>query len=148
MQSYREAISINYKVIQIELLDDSDISRSIYKKTKTKEILENVFQMVDLIERDYFGLYFVNMQTDERVWLKPNESIWNQIVKQIEPPYQMYFGVKYFPYDPLLLQEDLTLYMMYLQLRRDIKDGRCICSEDERAEMLAHILQAEAGIII
>ena len=140
-----QAIGINYKVIQIELLDDSDLSRNIFKKTKTKEILENVFQIIDIIEKEYFGLYFKNLQTDERVWLKPSETVWSQIVKAMEPPYQLYFGVKYFPFDPLSLQEDVTLYMMYLQLRRDIKDGRCICSDHERAEMLAHILQAEAG---
>lgn len=137
--------NINYKVVQIELLDGSDVSRSIYKRTKTKEILENIFQMLNIIEKDFFGLYFINMQTDSRIWLKNNDTIWSQIVKAMEPPYQMYFGVKYFPYDPLLLQEDITLYMMYLQLRREVKDGRAICSEHERAEMLAHILQAEAG---
>ena len=142
-----QAIGINYKVVQIELLDDSDVSRNIFKKTKTEEILESVFRMVDVIEKEYFGLYFKNLQTDERIWLKPSQPVWSQIVKRIEPPYQLYFGVKYFPFDPLMLQEDITLYMMYLQLRRDIKDGRCICSEHERAEMLAHILQAEAGKI-
>ncbi|XP_066914034.1 FERM domain-containing protein 3-like [Clytia hemisphaerica] len=140
-----QSIGINYKVIQIELLDDSDLSRNIFKKTKTKEILENVFQIIDIIEKEYFGLYFKNLQTDERMWLKPSGTVWSQIVKVMEPPYQLYFGVKYFPFDPLSLQEDVTLYMMYLQLRRDIKDGRCICSDHERAEMLAHILQAEAG---
>lgn len=140
-----QTIGINYKVVQIELLDDSDVSRNIFKKTKTSEILDSVFQMVDIIEKEYFGLYFKNLQTDERIWLKASQPVWSQIVKLIEPPYQLYLGVKYFPFDPLMLQEDITLYMMYLQLRRDIKDGRCICSEHERAEMLAYILQAEAG---
>lgn len=141
----RPGANLNYKGIQIELLDGSDVSRSIYKRTKTKEILENIFQMLNIIEKDFFGLYFINLQTDVRIWLKNSETIWSQVVKVMEPPYQVFFGVKYFPYDPLLLQEDITLYMMYLQLRREVKDGRVICSEHERAEMLAHILQAEAG---
>jgi len=63
----------------------------------------------------------------------------------LNPPYQLYFGVKYFPYDPLLLQEDISLYMMYLQLRREVKDGRVICSESERGELLAYIFQAEGS---
>ena len=139
-------MSLNYKGVQIELLDGSDLARSIFKRTKTKELLENIFQLINIIEKDYFGLYYTNLQTDDRVWLKNNDSVWTQIVKILDPPYQLFFGVKYFPYDPLLLQEDITLYMMYLQLRREVKDGRVICSERERAEMLAYILQAEGGI--
>lgn len=131
--------------MQIELLDGNDITRSLYKRTKTKEILENIFQLLNIIEKDYFGLYYTHLETDDRVWLKPNSTIWSQIVKLFDPPYQLYFGVKYYPYDPLLLQEDITLYMMYLQLRREVKDGKVVCSEVERAEMLSYILQAEGG---
>lgn len=139
-------MALNYKAIQIELLDGSDIARSIYKKTKTQEILENVFMMLNLIEKEYFGLYYIKVQTDERVWLNLNETVWSQITKVLNPPYQLYFGVKYFPYDPLLLQEDISLYMMYLQLRREVKDGRVICSESERGELLAYIFQAEGSM--
>ena len=140
-------MSLNYKGIQIELLDGSELARSIYKNTKTKEILESIFQLINVVEKDYFGLYYTNLQTEDRVWLKNDEAIWSQIVKVLDPPYQMFFGVRYFPYDPLLLQEDITLYLMYLQLRREVKDGRVICSDKERAEILAYILQAEGGML-
>ena len=138
-------MALNYKAVQIELLDGSDLARSIYKKTKTKEILENVFLMLNLLEKEYFGLYYSKLYNDERVWLDNSRTVWSQIVKIMDPPYQLYFGVKYYPYDPLLLQEDITLYMMYLQLRREVVDGRLLCSVVERGELLAYICQAEGG---
>ena len=138
-------MALTYKGVQIELLDGSDLARSIYKKTKTKEILENVFLMLNLVEKDYFGLYYTKLHTDERVWLYNTKTVWSQIVKVMDPPYQLYFGVKFYPYDPLLLQEDITLYMMYLQLRKEVVEGRLICSDAERGEMLAYIFQAEGG---
>ena len=142
-----QKMTLHYKGVQIELLDGSDLSRSIYKNTKTKDILDNVFQILNLIERDYFAIYFINPQTDERVWLKSNKSVWTQIVRILEPPYQLYFGVKFFPFEPMLLQEDLTIYMIYLQIRKEVKESRMICSENERADILALILQAEGGKI-
>lgn len=138
-------MSLQYRGVQIELLDGSELSRSIYKRTTTREILDNVLSTLSLLEKDYFGLYYISVETDERIWLKSHKSVWGQILKSLEPPYQLYFGVQFFPYDPLVLQEDLTLYLIYLQLRKEVKEGRVICSDGVRAEMLAYVLQAEGG---
>ena len=138
-------MSSHYRGIQINLLDDSELARSIYKRTKTKEILDNIFTTLSVIEKHYFGLYYLSAESGKRMWLKDDKSIWSQIVKTLEPPYLLYFGVRFYPHDPLMLQEDITLYLVYLQLRREIKAGKVICSEGERADMIAYILQSEGG---
>ncbi|XP_065653444.1 FERM domain-containing protein 5-like isoform X1 [Hydra vulgaris] len=136
---------MSFKTVQIELLDGSEYSISILKSTKANKILESIFEKLNLIEKDYFGIYLYDMNTDKKLWLKNNNRVWSQIVKLTDPPYHLYFGVRYYPSDFALLEEDITIYMVYLQLRREVLNGRVICSEDERSTMLAYILQAEGG---
>ena len=138
---------MSYKELQIELLDGSDLAKSIFKNTKTIKILESIFEILNIIEKDYFGIYLFDLNTDKKIWLKNNASVWAQIVKVIDPPYQLYFGVRYYPSDLILIEEDITLYMIYLHLRKEVKNGRVICSEEERSKMLAYILQAEGGVV-
>ena len=127
------------------MLDGTDLARSIYSKTKAKELVDNILQMLNIVEKDYFGLYYMERER-ERYWLKLNERVWPQI-KHLDPPYQLYFGMQYYPYDPTLLKEEVTTYQVYLQLRKDVIEGRIVASDSDRAEMCAYILQAEKGTV-
>uniref|UniRef100_A0A8C6TM10 FERM, ARHGEF and pleckstrin domain-containing protein 2 n=1 Tax=Neogobius melanostomus TaxID=47308 RepID=A0A8C6TM10_9GOBI len=54
-------------------------------------------------------------------------------------------SVKFFPPDPGQLQEEYTRYLFSLQMKRDLIDGRLICSENTGALLVSHFVQSEIG---
>lgn len=50
--------------VTVLLLDDSTYTFHVGKRAKGSEVLENVFQHLDLSERDYFGLQFIQQASD------------------------------------------------------------------------------------
>ncbi|XP_074851295.1 FERM domain-containing protein 3 isoform X3 [Carettochelys insculpta] len=76
-------------------------------------------------------------------WLEPNKSISKQM--KSHPPYTMCFRVKFYPHEPLKIKEELTRYLLYLQIKRDIFHGRLLCSFSDAAYLGACIVQAELG---
>uniref|UniRef100_A0A8C7Z4D5 FERM domain containing 3 n=1 Tax=Oryzias sinensis TaxID=183150 RepID=A0A8C7Z4D5_9TELE len=60
-------------------------------------------------------------------------------------PYMMCFRVKFYPHEPMKIKEELTRYLLYLQLKRDIYHGRLLCPFVEAAYLGACIVQAELG---
>ncbi|KAM7324810.1 hypothetical protein ACRRTK_017115 [Alexandromys fortis] len=57
----------------------------------------------------------------------------------------MCFRVKFYPHEPLKIKEELTRYLLYLQIKRDIFHGRLLCSFSDAAYLGACIVQAEFG---
>uniref|UniRef100_A0AAX7TVN8 FERM domain-containing protein n=1 Tax=Astatotilapia calliptera TaxID=8154 RepID=A0AAX7TVN8_ASTCA len=64
---------------------------------------------------------------------------------QTQQPYTMCFRVKFYPHEPMKIKEELTRYLLYLQLKRDIYHGRLLCPFAEAAYLGACIIQAELG---
>ena len=132
----------SYKAIQVGLLDRTTIARSIYKPSKAVDLLDNLLQMFNVVEKDYFGLYYLSDR--QRKWLDLRKKIWPQIM-HLDPPYQVHFGMQYYPQEPSHLQEEVTIYLMFLQLRKDVIEDRLITHDKDRAEMCSLILQAEGA---
>ncbi|XP_053558433.1 FERM domain-containing protein 3 [Bombina bombina] len=126
----------------IRLLDDSEISCNIQKETKGQFLFDHICNHYSLLEKDYFGIRFVDPEK-QRHWLDPNKPI----VKQMKshPPYTMCFRVKFYPHEPLKIKEELTRYLLYLQIKRDIFHGRLLCCFADAAYLGACIIQAEIG---
>ncbi|CAM4695163.1 unnamed protein product [Leuciscus chuanchicus] len=59
--------------------------------------------------------------------------------------WQFAFSVKFYPPDPSQLTEDITRYLLCLQLRQDIASGRLPCSFVTHALLGSYSLQAELG---
>uniref|UniRef100_A0A1A8DGE6 FERM domain containing 5 n=1 Tax=Nothobranchius kadleci TaxID=1051664 RepID=A0A1A8DGE6_NOTKA len=57
----------------------------------------------------------------------------------------MCLRVKFYPPDPAALREEITRYLVFLQLKRDLYHGRLLCKTSDAAMLAAHILQAEIG---
>lgn len=53
--------------------------------------------------------------------------------------------MKFYPADPIRLQEEVTRYQLFLQLRRDLLHGRLYCSQTDAQQLAAAIVQAELG---
>ncbi|XP_077200809.1 FERM domain-containing protein 3 isoform X2 [Paroedura picta] len=126
----------------IRLLDDSEISCHIQRETKGQFLIDHVCNHYRLLEKDYFGIRYVDPEK-QRHWLEPNKAICKQM--KSHPPYTMCFRVKFYPHEPLKIKEELTRYLMYLQIKRDIFHGRLLCSFSDAAYLGACIVQAELG---
>ncbi|XP_034090759.1 FERM domain-containing protein 3 isoform X1 [Gymnodraco acuticeps] len=127
----------------IRLLDDSEISCSIQRDTKGQFLLDHVCNHYNLLERDYFGIRYVDPEK-QRHWLEPNKPVVRQM-KSAHQPYTMCFRLKFYPNEPMKIREELTRYLLYLQLKRDIYHGRLLCPFAEAAYLGACIIQAELG---
>ncbi|XP_037530948.1 FERM, ARHGEF and pleckstrin domain-containing protein 2, partial [Nematolebias whitei] len=128
--------------IRVQGLDDSQEFFDVDPKTLGQNLLSEVFHRGNLIESDYFGLEFQNMQMNW-VWLDPTKLI----VKQVRRPTNTLFrlSVKFFPPDPGQLQEEYTRYLFSLQMKRDLTEGRLICTEKTGALLASHLVQSEIG---
>uniref|UniRef100_A0A3B4VJU0 FERM domain containing 3 n=1 Tax=Seriola dumerili TaxID=41447 RepID=A0A3B4VJU0_SERDU len=107
----------------IRLLDDSEISCSIQRDTKGQFLLDHVCNHYNLLEKDYFGIRYVDPEK-----------------QRAQQPYTMCFRVKFYPHEPMKIKEELT-YLLYLQLKRDIYHGRLLCPFAEAAYLGACIVQ-------
>ncbi|XP_061527833.1 FERM domain-containing protein 3 [Phycodurus eques] len=126
----------------IRLLDDSEISCSIQRDTKGQFLFEHVCNHYNLLEKDYFGIRYVDPEK-QRHWLEPNKAVVRQM-KSLQP-FIMCFRVKFYPHEPMKIKEELTRYLLYLQLKRDVYHGRLLCPFAEAAYLGACIVQAELG---
>ncbi|KAJ8003285.1 hypothetical protein DPEC_G00167840 [Dallia pectoralis] len=57
----------------------------------------------------------------------------------------MCLRVKFYPPDPAALREEITRYLVFLQIKRDLYHGRLLCKSSDAAMLAAFILQAEIG---
>ncbi|XP_030647181.1 FERM, ARHGEF and pleckstrin domain-containing protein 2 isoform X1 [Chanos chanos] len=128
--------------IRVQSLDDTQEFYDLEAKADGQALLSEVFRRCNLIESDYFGLEFQNMQMNW-VWLEPTKLI----VKQVRRPVNTLFrlSVKFFPPDPGQLQEEYTRYLFSLQMKRDLMEGRLICTENTAALLASHLVQSEIG---
>ncbi|XP_025830955.1 band 4.1-like protein 5 isoform X2 [Agrilus planipennis] len=130
---------IQCKVI---LLDGTDLSVELSKKAEARDLYEQVFYSLDLIEKDYFGLQFTDVNHVKH-WLDPTKPIKKQI--KIGPPYTLRLKVKFYSSEPNNLREELTRYQFFLQLKQDILEGRLDCAHQIAVELAALSLQSELG---
>ncbi|XP_008405957.1 FERM, RhoGEF and pleckstrin domain-containing protein 2 isoform X1 [Poecilia reticulata] len=128
--------------VRVQGLDDSQEFFVIDPKLPGQNLLSEVFHRGNLIESDYFGVEFQNMQMNW-VWLEPTKPI----ARQVRIPANTLFrlSVKFFPPDPGQLQEEYTRYLFSLQMKRDLMEGRLICTENTGALLASHIVQSEIG---
>ncbi|KAG7223459.1 hypothetical protein INR49_015563, partial [Caranx melampygus] len=113
------------------------------RDTKGQFLLDHVCNHYNLLEKDYFGIRYVDPEK-QRHWLEPNKPVVRQM-KSAQQPYTMCFRVKFYPHEPMKIKEELTRYLLYLQLKRDIYHGRLLCPFAEAAYLGACIVQAELG---
>ncbi|XP_063930167.1 band 4.1-like protein 5 isoform X3 [Zophobas morio] len=134
----------NKNLIQcrVILLDGTDLSVELSKKAEARDLYEQVFYSLDLIEKDYFGLQFTDVNHVKH-WLDPTKSIKKQI--KIGPPYTLRLKVKFYSSEPNNLREELTRYQFFLQLKADILEGKLECPHPTDIELAALALQSELG---
>ena len=112
-------------------------------RCKAQYLLDYVCEQLDVLEKDYFGLRYVDHHK-QRKWFDFTKSVANQVrgqrillihsflkiemnlnlnIKIDAHNLVLCFRVKFYPPDPMRLQE-ATRYQLYLQLKRDLQHGR------------------------
>ncbi|KAM4562926.1 band 4.1-like protein 1 isoform 2-T2 [Odontesthes bonariensis] len=127
--------------VKVTLLDGSDYETAVEKFARGQTLLDMVCGHLNLLERDYFGLTFVDTDNSKN-WLDPSKEIKKQIRVG---SWILGFSVKFYPPDPSVLMEDITRYYLCLQLRDDILSGRLPCSFVTHALLGSYTVQAELG---
>nr|XP_037865851.1 FERM domain-containing protein 5 isoform X11 [Chlorocebus sabaeus] len=114
----------------VRLLDDSEYTCTIQRDAKGQYLFDLLCHHLNLLEKDYFGIRFVDPDK-QRHWLEFTKSV----VKQL----------RFYPADPAALKEEITRYLVFLQIKRDLYHGRLLCKTSDAALLAAYILQAEIG---
>lgn len=132
----------------VVFLDDTEYTFRLDKHAKGESLLEAVFEHLELVEKDYFGLQFTEnglaptlVHHDHIRWLDPNK----QVKKQIRNGGNFYFRVKFYVSDPSKLQEEYTRYHFYLQIRKDILQNRLVLSQSTACLLASYTVQSELG---
>ncbi|XP_037645245.1 band 4.1-like protein 5 isoform X3 [Sebastes umbrosus] len=127
---------------RVSLLDGTDVSVDLPKKARGEELFDQIMYHLDIVEKDYFGLRFMDSAQVPH-WLDVTKSIKKQV--KIGPPYCLHLKVKFYSSEPNNLHEELTRYLFVLQLKQDILSGKLECPFDTAVELAAFSIQAELG---
>ncbi|XP_005103383.1 uncharacterized protein LOC101862813 isoform X1 [Aplysia californica] len=130
-------------VCLMSFLDDTEQRVSYKNNWKGQMLLDIACDMINLLEKDYFGLRFVD-DTGQVHWVDPSRSLSSQ-VKGCALPFKVYFCVKFYAADPCKLKEEITRYLFFLQIKRDILQGRLPVTFEEASELCAYAVQSELG---
>ncbi|XP_036068276.1 FERM domain-containing protein 5 isoform X3 [Oryzias melastigma] len=126
----------------VRLLDDTEYTCTIQRDAKGQYLFDLICHHLNLLEKDYFGIRYVDPDK-QRHWLEFTKSIVKQMKAQ--PPFTLCLRVKFYPPDPAALKEEITRYLVFLQIKRDLYHGRLLCKTSDAAMLAAYILQAEIG---
>ncbi|XP_065194384.1 tyrosine-protein phosphatase non-receptor type 4-like [Sycon ciliatum] len=137
-----QALARGHVRCSIHLLDDNIIAEDFPKRVSGKVLIDLVNSRIDLQETDYFGLQYVD-STDRLQWLDPLKSVRKQIKGRKEM--EFFFRVKFYIADPSNLQEELTRFLFFLQVKQDILRNRLPVNFSTAAILSAYALQAEVG---
>uniref|UniRef100_A0A915PZV8 FERM domain-containing protein n=1 Tax=Setaria digitata TaxID=48799 RepID=A0A915PZV8_9BILA len=115
----------------VQLLDDNETICQEFKKTSNAQfILDYVCECLNIIEKDYFGLRYQDISR-HRNFQGPNVAL--------------RFRVRFYPSDVSAVKEEITRYMLFVQLQRDLLHGRLYCPKNEAAVLGALALQSIIG---
>ncbi|XP_075164725.1 protein tyrosine phosphatase Meg isoform X1 [Haematobia irritans] len=134
--------------VTVLFLDDTTHTFRIEKRSKGGDLLEEVYQFLELSERDYFGLLFPSKPGDVVRWVDAQKLFkkqCNSVALDNEAVPLLEFRVKFYVSDPSRLQEEYTRYQFYLQIKRNILLGKLPCSLNTQCLLASYTVQSELG---
>jgi len=136
-------VSKNGAMCRVLLLDGKDYEVEVDKSAKGQILVDKVCQHLRLAEKDYFSCTFLDYTTDTKFWLNHDKRIDKQI--KGGAAWVFSFEMKFYPTEPASLHEDLTRYLLCLQLRTDILAGKLPCSFVTHALLGSYAIQSDLG---
>lgn len=129
-------------ICRVLLLDGTTYDIDVDKKAVGLVLFDKVCDHLDLLEKDYFGLNFIDPKTNLQSWLNLDKKISKQMKDQA---WHFNFEIKFYPTDVHQLHEDLTRYQLCLQIRRDIVSEKLPCSFVTYSLLGSYTVQSELG---
>ncbi|XP_018519140.1 tyrosine-protein phosphatase non-receptor type 21 isoform X2 [Lates calcarifer] len=130
-------------VTRIQQLNGEFVEFTLSVESTGQECLEAVAQRLELREITYFSLWYFNKQNQQR-WIDLEKPLKKQLDKYgLEPT--VYFGVVFYIPSVTQLQQEITRYQYYLQLKKDVLDGRISCSLEQAIRLASLAVQADFG---
>ncbi|XP_053331303.1 tyrosine-protein phosphatase non-receptor type 21 isoform X2 [Spea bombifrons] len=130
-------------VARIQLLNNEFVEYTLSVESSGQECLEAVAQRLELREVTYFSLWYFNKQNQQR-WVDLEKPLKKQLDKYALEP-TVYFGVVYYVPSVSQLQQEITRYQYYLQLKKDILEGKVPCTLEQAVQLAALAVQADFG---
>ncbi|VDM33927.1 unnamed protein product [Hydatigera taeniaeformis] len=134
---------ISYKIRLLDS-DQKPLEITISKHDLGQVLFNKVCdELGGIIERDYFGLRYMD-KNNQRQWLDLGRSVKKQMTGAHSTA--LSFRVKHYPGNPLAdFHQEISQYLLYLQIRRDLVQGRLLCPLNDLYTIGALILQSEYG---
>ncbi|CDS41277.1 FERM domain containing protein 3 [Echinococcus multilocularis] len=134
---------ISYKIRLLDS-DQKPLEISISKHDFGQILFNKVCdELGGIIERDYFGLRYMD-KNNQRQWLDLGRDVKKQMTGAHSTA--LSFRVKHYPGNPIAdFHQEISQYLLYLQIRRDLVQGRLLCPLNDLYTIGALILQSEYG---
>ncbi|XP_015282155.1 PREDICTED: tyrosine-protein phosphatase non-receptor type 21 isoform X2 [Gekko japonicus] len=130
-------------VARIQLLNNEFVEFTLSVESTGQESLEAVAQRLELREITYFSLWYYNKQNQRR-WIDLDKPLKKQLDKYALEP-TVYFGVVFYVPSVSQLQQEITRYQYYLQLKKDILEGNIPCTFEQAVHLAGLAVQADFG---
>ena len=143
-QQYNVA-SKNVFVVTVELLDSNVLECTLSADSTGRECMDNICTRLGLQQPDLFGLRYVSRRVYPKIrWVELDRPLKKQLEKYSREPY-LYLGVIFYVTDVSLLEDEVTRYHYFLQLKMDVVEGRLRCNYEQAIVLASYSLQAEFG---
>ncbi|XP_048841091.1 tyrosine-protein phosphatase non-receptor type 14-like [Brienomyrus brachyistius] len=139
----RYVLSKNCFVTRIRLLDNNVIECTLSVESTGQECLEAVAQRLELRETHYFGLWFHGKSQLQR-WVELEKPLKKQLDKYGNEPL-LFFSVMFYVPNVSRLEQEVTRYQYYLQVKKEVLDGRLQCSVEQGVRLAGLAVQADFG---
>ncbi|KAI1897234.1 hypothetical protein AGOR_G00081180 [Albula goreensis] len=139
----RYVLSKNCFVTRIRLLDNNVIECTLSVESTGQECLEAVAQRLELRETHYFGLWFQSKAQMQR-WVELEKALKKQLDKFGNEPL-LFFGVMFYVPNVSRLEQEVTRYQYYLQVKKEVLDGRLQCGVEQGIRLAGLAVQADFG---
>ncbi|KAM3855339.1 tyrosine-protein phosphatase non-receptor type 21 isoform 3-T3 [Vipera latastei] len=130
-------------VARIHLLNNEFVEFTLSVESTGQESLEAVAQRLELREITYFSLWYFNKQNQRR-WIDLDKPLKKQLDKYALEP-TVFFGVVFYVPSVSQLQQEITRYQYYLQLKKDILEGNIPCTFEQAISLAGLAVQADFG---
>eukprot|EP00079_Xenopus_tropicalis_P035689 XP_017949460.1 PREDICTED: tyrosine-protein phosphatase non-receptor type 14 [Xenopus tropicalis] len=134
-------LSKNCFVVRIQLLDNSEVEYTRTVDSTGLECLEAVAQRLELCEIHCFGLQYVGKNNQMR-WVELEKSLKKQLDK-FANKFLVFFGIMYYVPNVSYLKQPTTRTQYYLQLKKDVYEGRLCGSAEQYFRLAGLALRAE-----
>ncbi|EFN69944.1 Tyrosine-protein phosphatase non-receptor type 14 [Camponotus floridanus] len=138
-------VSKNQYVICVELLDATSIECTLSIDSVGQECLNNVTQRLGIGQPEFFGLRYIYCHDSPALrWVDMDKPLKRQLEKDAKN-FTLYLRVMYYVTDVQFIQDEMTRYHYYLQLKSDILEDRIHCNPRQACLLASYSMQAEFG---